>query len=71
MRNGTGLVYLAGIESKDFWLIDLTTNTTHRLTDLSDRGYVNTFDITPDGKHIVFDRSHQNANVVLIDLPKK
>jgi Tol biopolymer transport system component len=71
LRNGTGLVYLASIESKDFWLIDLTTNTTRRLTDLSDRGYVNTFDITPDGKHIVFDRSHQNANVVLIDLPKK
>jgi hypothetical protein len=29
-----------------------------------------TFDITPDGKEIVFDRSKQNSNIVLIDLPK-
>jgi hypothetical protein len=29
-----------------------------------------TFDITPDGKQIVFDRSRQNSDVVLIELPK-
>jgi hypothetical protein len=29
------------------------------------------FDITPDGKHIVFDRIRQNSDIVLIDLPKK
>ena len=39
--------------------------------DLSDRGFLNTFDITPDGKYLVFDRSRQNADIVLIDLPKK
>ena len=48
--SGAGLVYLPGIESKDFWLLDLATNKTRQLTDLSDRGYLNTFDITPDGK---------------------
>ena len=26
-------------------------------------------DITPDGTHVVFDRSRQNADVVLIDRP--
>ena len=26
LRSGAGLVYLKGIESKDFWLVDLTTN---------------------------------------------
>jgi hypothetical protein len=41
------------------------------LTNLSDRGYLNHFDITPDGKYLVFDRSRQNSDVVLIDLPKK
>jgi serine/threonine protein kinase/Tol biopolymer transport system component len=71
LRNGAGLVYLQGPESKDFWLLDLTTNKTRVLTNLSDRGYLNHFDITPDGNYLVFDRSRQNSDVVLIDLPKK
>jgi Tol biopolymer transport system component len=71
LRNGSGLVYLPGIESKDFWLVDLASQKIRQLTDLSDRGYLNTFDITPDGKHLVFDRSRQNSDVVLIDLAKK
>ena len=69
LPSGTGLVYLPSIESKDFWLLDLATNKTRQLTHLSDRGYLNTFDITPDGKYLVFDRSRQNSDVVLIDLP--
>jgi hypothetical protein len=32
---------------------------------------LNHFDITPDGNYLVFDRSRQNSDVVLIDLPKK
>jgi Tol biopolymer transport system component len=70
LRSGAGLVYLPGVESKDFWLVDLASKKIRQLTDLSDRGYLNTFDITPDGKHLVFDRSRQNSDVVLIDLPK-
>ncbi len=71
LRSGTALVYLPGIESKDFWLVDLVTHTRRQLTDLSDRGFLNTFDVTPDGSHLVFDRSRQNSDVVLIDLPRK
>jgi len=29
-----------------------------------------TFDITPDGKQIVFDRLRENSDIVLIDLAK-
>jgi Tol biopolymer transport system component len=71
LRSGAGLVYLKGIESKDFWLVDLATGKTRQLTDLTDRGYLSTFDTTPDGKYLVFDRSRQNSDIVLIDLPKK
>jgi Tol biopolymer transport system component len=71
LRSGAGLVYLPAIESKDFCVIDLATGKSRPLTHLSDRGYLNFFDITPDGKHLVFDRSHQNSDIVLIDLPKK
>jgi Tol biopolymer transport system component len=71
LPSGMGLVYIPGIESKDFWLVDLATNTARQLTDLSDRGFLNTFDVTPDGKYLVFDRTRQNSDVFLIDLPKK
>jgi Tol biopolymer transport system component len=71
LRNGAGLVYLPRLETTDFWFLDLVTNTVRRLTQFSDQGYLNSFDITPDGKHVVFDRSRQNADVVLIELPTK
>jgi Tol biopolymer transport system component len=70
LPNGTGLVYLPRRQSLDFWLLDLATNKTRPLTRLSDRGSLRAFDITPDGKEIVFDRSRENSDIVLIDLPK-
>ena len=50
LPSGTGLVYLPSMESQDFWLLDLATGQTSQLTRLADRGYLNGFDITPDGK---------------------
>lgn len=70
LPNGTGLVYLPANQSLDFWLLDLEKRTTRRLTRLSDEGRLNTFDITRDGSEIVFDRSRENSDIVLIDLPK-
>ena len=63
-----GLVYLRNVESKDFWLLDFATNTSRRLTHLNDHGFLNTFDVTPDGKYLVFDRTRQNSDVIRIDL---
>ena len=71
LPSGAGLVYLPSIESQDFWLLDLVTNTTRQLTRLDDRGYLNGFDITPDGKYLFFDRTQQNADVVLIERPTR
>ncbi len=70
LPNGTGLVYLPRGQSLDFWLLDLATNKTRPLTRLSDHGSLRTFDVTPDGTAIVFDRSRENSDIVLIDLPK-
>ena len=70
LPNGTGLVYLPRIPSLDFWLLDFATKKSRPLTRLSNQGALRTFDITPDGKYIVFDRSRQNSDIVLIDLPK-
>jgi len=68
LPNGTGLVYLS--RSQDFWLLDLAAKRTRPLIRLTDYGTVHTFDITPDGQSIVFDRSRENSDIVLIDLPK-
>ena len=71
LRNGTGLVYLPRPESLDFWLLDLVTKQSRQLTRLTNKGSIRGFDITPDGKHIVFDRSRQNSDIVFIDLPRR
>lgn len=70
LPNGSGLVYLRRIQGLNFWLLDLATKQSRQLTHFSNQGALRTFDITPDGKYIVFDRSRQNSNIVLIDLPK-
>lgn len=46
LRNGTGLVFLKGPESRDFWLLGLATKTTRQLAHLSDGGYLTHFDVT-------------------------
>ena len=57
------------MRSVDFWLLDLTTHSNRQLTNLSDQGVLRTFDIAPDGS-IVFDRSRDSSDIVLIDLPQ-
>jgi serine/threonine protein kinase/Tol biopolymer transport system component len=71
LPNGQGVVYMQGfLPSQDFWLLDLATNTCRQLTRLSDSAAMRTFDITLDGKRIVFDRLRENSDLVLIDLAK-
>ena len=53
---------------QDFWLLDLPMKKTRQLTRLSNTAAMRTFDITPDGKQIVFDRMRENSDIVLIDL---
>jgi len=40
------------------------------LAHLSGRYATLSFDITPDGKRIVFDRVNDNSDIVLIDIPR-
>jgi serine/threonine protein kinase/Tol biopolymer transport system component len=69
--DGKSLFYMQGsLTWQDFWLLDLATKKTRQLTQLNNPSTMRTFDITPDGKQIVFDRSRQNSDIVLIDLPK-
>ena len=72
LPGGKGLVYMRGaFPSQDFWLLDLVTKKTRRLTLLNSNAAMRTFDISPDGREIVFDRVQENSDVVLIDLPRE
>ena len=70
LPDGTGLVYQPFIPSRDFWRFDFATHEHRQLTRLGYQGGIGTFDITPDGKAIVFDRTRQNSDVVLIEVPR-
>jgi len=49
----------------------LATKKRRLLTHLNSTARMRTFDITPDGKHVVFDRLRDNSDIVLIDPPRK
>ncbi len=70
LPSGDGLVYMQGDlpSAQDFWLLDLAGLTSRRLTELDDDAMINSFDVTPDGAMIVFDRLRENSDIVLIDL---
>jgi Tol biopolymer transport system component len=71
LPNGKGLVFMQGQRgSQDFWLLDLATKKTRPLAHLNNPATMRTFDITRDGKQIVFDRLRENSDIVLIDLPR-
>jgi Tol biopolymer transport system component len=70
LPNSKSLIYMQGtFTSQDFWLLDTATKQTRQLTRLSNAASMRTFDITSDGKEIVFDRLRDNSDIVLIDLP--
>jgi Tol biopolymer transport system component len=72
MPDGSGLVYMVGrFESQDFRLLDLATKQSRPLTRLTNSATMRTFDITRDGKQIIFDRMRANSDIVLIELPRQ
>lgn len=68
LPDGGGLVYMEQTGSSiDFRVLDLETGQTEPLTELEDAGDIQAFDVTPDGRNLVFDRIQENSDVVLID----
>ncbi len=69
--NGLALVYAQGpFPAQDFWLLDLATKKSRQLSRFNNSAATQSFDVTADGKQIVFDRVRENSDVVLIDLAR-
>jgi Tol biopolymer transport system component len=63
------VVKLGGFRRQDFWLFDVRTGERRQLTRLRPGQSVNRFDVSPDGKRILFERVRENSDVALIELP--
>jgi hypothetical protein len=64
-------VYAQGpFPAQDFWLLDLTTKRSRQLSRFNNSAATRSFDVTADGKQIVFDRVRENSDIVLIDLAR-
>jgi Tol biopolymer transport system component/predicted Ser/Thr protein kinase len=69
LPDGSGIIYLKGtVARQDFWLLDLSTMNSRKLSELASGTTTQSFDISPDGKVIVFDRLSDNSEIVLIEL---
>jgi Tol biopolymer transport system component len=65
------VVKLGGFRRQDFWLFDLTTGQRRQLTRLRPGDALQRFDVSPDGKRVLFERVRENSDVVLIELPRR
>jgi Tol biopolymer transport system component len=69
LSGGRGFAYLNGeIQHKDLWLLDPETGKEHALTTLSPNFNVSGFDISRDGREVVFERTEESSQIVLLDL---
>jgi serine/threonine protein kinase len=69
LPDSSGVVVLRGQDPYfEFWFFDLKSDTSRRLVKFESSASVIGFDITPDGKTIIFDRKQDNCDIVLIEL---
>jgi Tol biopolymer transport system component len=72
LPDGKSLVVTQGVLwLQNFSLLDLATGKQRPLTNLGRQIVMRSFDVSPDGKQILFDRYRENSDVVLIDLSRR
>jgi serine/threonine protein kinase/Tol biopolymer transport system component len=63
------VVKQGGFRRQDFWLFDLATGRGRQLTNLKPGESIQRFDVSPNGRRIVFERVRENSDIVLFELP--
>jgi hypothetical protein len=66
------LIFLkdTSFRNRNFYRMDLETGGERQLTELKPGVLIESFDVSLDGQQIIFDRRKENADVVLVDLPR-
>jgi len=71
MGDDTLVIMKGDVSHKEFWAFDLKTGRERQLTRFN-RGFViSDFDISQDGREIIFDRTREESDIVLFDLPHR
>jgi TolB protein len=71
MPDGKSLVVQdGGWRTQQFFLVNVATGARRQLTNLKTGRPIRSFDVTPDGKRILFDRVQENSDIVLMELAK-
>ena len=65
------VVMKGGISHKEFWVIDLKAGRERQLTNLGRKFAIGDFDVSADGREIIFDRAQEESDIVLLDLPDR
>jgi Tol biopolymer transport system component len=66
------LVVMKGdISHKEFWVVDLNTGQQRQLTNLGREFAIDDFDVSADGREIIFDRAREESDIVLFELPDR
>ncbi|HZL84316.1 MAG TPA: protein kinase [Candidatus Krumholzibacteria bacterium] len=72
LPDGKSLVVTQGVLwLQNFSLLDLATGKLRPLTHLTQQFVMKSFDVSPDGKQILFDRYRGSSDLVLIDRPPR
>jgi Tol biopolymer transport system component len=70
MHGDAALLILKGdVSHKEFWIVDLATGRERQLTRLGEQFALADFDVSSDGRELVFDRAREESDIVLFDLP--
>jgi hypothetical protein len=72
LPDGKSIVLLDGDWRRpQFWKVNLESGARLQLTDLHSGRATRSFDLTADGKRILFDRVQENSDIVMVDLAEK
>ena len=63
------MILKGDVSHKEFWLVDLETGHERQLTNLGRKFAIGDFDVSADGREIIFDRAREESDIVVFDLP--
>jgi Tol biopolymer transport system component len=72
LQTDDALIVLKGnVSQKEFYRVDLDTGHERQLTKLGRELAIRDFDVSPEGREIIFDRTREESEIVLFNLPDR